>query len=82
MIRVEQDDDVSARDRETNDKGNDLLMSTLDVTDFDELWLNAWYHSLTSSCRARVGKLDLTGVGLEAILNQSDQIKCDNTPTF
>jgi hypothetical protein len=32
---------VSARDRETNADGNDKLSSTLDQTDFDELWLFA-----------------------------------------
>jgi hypothetical protein len=33
--------DVTAPNRETNAKGNDYLLSSLDVTDFDELWLFA-----------------------------------------
>ncbi|HEX6731486.1 MAG TPA: hypothetical protein VF074_15785 [Pyrinomonadaceae bacterium] len=33
--------DVTARDREINAEGNDRLLSNLDETDFDELWLFA-----------------------------------------
>jgi hypothetical protein len=33
--------DVTARDREVNEDGNDKLLSTLDSTDFAELWLFA-----------------------------------------
>jgi hypothetical protein len=33
--------EVIARDRETNSAGNDLVLSGLDTTDFDELWLFA-----------------------------------------
>ena len=33
--------EVTARDRETNDEGDDEVLSRLDVTDFDELWLYA-----------------------------------------
>src|ERR1051325_11699358 len=33
--------EVVARDRETNDAGDDELLSRLDSTDFDELWLFA-----------------------------------------
>lgn len=33
--------EVTARDRETNDEGDDEVLSRLDVTDFDELWLFA-----------------------------------------
>lgn len=33
--------DVTARDREVNDDGNDRLLCKLDETDFDELWLFA-----------------------------------------
>ena len=33
--------DVTARDREINADGNDALLSKLDETDFDELWLFA-----------------------------------------
>jgi hypothetical protein len=33
--------DVTARDREANEDGDDKLLSTLDTTDFDELWLFA-----------------------------------------
>ena len=33
--------DVTTRDRETNEDGNDNLLSALDETDFDELWLFA-----------------------------------------
>jgi hypothetical protein len=32
---------VTARDREVNPDGNDALLSELDITDFDELWLFA-----------------------------------------
>src|ERR1700730_12948939 len=32
---------VTARNRETNIEGNDVLLSILDTTDFDELWLFA-----------------------------------------
>src|SRR5215203_1438023 len=32
---------VTARNRETNSEGNDVLLSMLDTTDFDELWLFA-----------------------------------------
>jgi hypothetical protein len=32
---------VTARDRETNSNGNDVVLSQLDATDFDELWLFA-----------------------------------------
>ena len=32
---------VTARDRETNGDGNDVVLSSLDETDFDELWLFA-----------------------------------------
>lgn len=32
---------VTARNRETNAEGNDLVLSVLDTTDFDELWLFA-----------------------------------------
>lgn len=32
---------VTARDRETNSDGNDVVLSGLDTTDFDELWLFA-----------------------------------------
>ncbi len=32
---------VTARDREVNADGNDALLSELDITDFDELWLFA-----------------------------------------
>src|SRR2546423_14061734 len=32
---------VTARDRETNADGNDAVLSVLDTTDFDELWLFA-----------------------------------------
>ena len=32
---------VTARDRETNADGNDAVLSVLDITDFDELWLFA-----------------------------------------
>jgi hypothetical protein len=32
---------VTARNRETDDDGNDALLSRLDATDFDELWLFA-----------------------------------------
>lgn len=43
-LRDDQDGvlfDVTARDRETNEDGSDHLLSTLDTTDFDELWLFA-----------------------------------------
>jgi hypothetical protein len=33
--------EVTARDRETDSAGNDLVLSGLDTTDFDELWLFA-----------------------------------------
>lgn len=33
--------EVTARDRETNPDGNDEILSRLDTTDFDELWLFA-----------------------------------------
>jgi len=33
--------DVSARDRKTDSQGNDVALSTLDKTDFDQLWLFA-----------------------------------------
>ena len=33
--------DVTSRDREVNAEGNDKLLSKLDLTDFDELWLFA-----------------------------------------
>lgn len=33
--------EVTARNRETNLEGNDLVLSVLDTTDFDELWLFA-----------------------------------------
>jgi hypothetical protein len=33
--------DVTARDREANEDGNDNLLSALDMTNFDELWLFA-----------------------------------------
>jgi len=33
--------EVTARDRETDDDGNDKILSRLDATDFDELWLFA-----------------------------------------
>jgi hypothetical protein len=33
--------DVTARDREANEDGNDNLLSALDTTNFDELWLIA-----------------------------------------
>jgi hypothetical protein len=33
--------EVTTRDRETNEDGNDNLLSALDKTDFDELWLFA-----------------------------------------
>jgi len=33
--------EVTARDRESNSEGNDALLSRLDETDFDELWLFA-----------------------------------------
>jgi hypothetical protein len=33
--------EVITRNRETNDEGNDLVLSDLDKTDFDELWLFA-----------------------------------------
>jgi hypothetical protein len=33
--------DVTARDRETSDGANDPILSTLDASDFDELWLFA-----------------------------------------
>lgn len=33
--------DVTARDREANEDGNDNLLSALDTTNFDELWLFA-----------------------------------------
>src|SRR3982751_5421272 len=33
--------EVTARDRETNADGNDSLLSSLDTSDFDELWLFA-----------------------------------------
>src|SRR5712664_543653 len=33
--------EVTARNRETNSEGNDALLSVLDTTDFDELWLFA-----------------------------------------
>lgn len=33
--------EVTARDRETNEEGDDPLLSTLDRSDFDELWLFA-----------------------------------------
>jgi hypothetical protein len=33
--------EVTARDRELNEVGNDPVLSTLDVSDFDELWLFA-----------------------------------------
>ena len=33
--------DVTARDRETDSQGNDVALSTLDKTDFDQLWLFA-----------------------------------------
>jgi hypothetical protein len=32
---------ITARDRETNAEGNDIVLSRLDATDFDELWLFA-----------------------------------------
>lgn len=32
---------VTARNRETNSEGNDVILSELDTTDFDELWLFA-----------------------------------------
>jgi len=32
---------VTARNRETNNEGNDVVLSILDTTDFDELWLFA-----------------------------------------
>ena len=32
---------VTARNRETNSEGNDVVLSILDTTDFDELWLFA-----------------------------------------
>src|SRR5260221_12361397 len=32
---------VTARDRETNTHGNDAVLSVLDTSDFDELWLFA-----------------------------------------
>src|SRR3989475_9508782 len=32
---------VTARNRETNAEGNDVILSVLDTTDFDELWLFA-----------------------------------------
>src|SRR6185369_11606963 len=43
-LRDDQDGalyDVTARDRETNEDGSDNLLSTLDTTDFDQLWLFA-----------------------------------------
>jgi hypothetical protein len=33
--------EVTARNRETNSEGNDVLLSILDTTDYDELWLFA-----------------------------------------
>jgi hypothetical protein len=33
--------EVTARDRETNAQGDDVILSALDTTDFDELWLFA-----------------------------------------
>ncbi len=33
--------EVTARDRETDESGNDRVLSVLDTTDFDELWLFA-----------------------------------------
>ena len=33
--------EITARDRETNDAGDDEILSRLDATDFDELWLFA-----------------------------------------
>ena len=33
--------EVTARDRETDDEGNDKVLSTLDTSEFDELWLFA-----------------------------------------
>src|SRR3954470_10280686 len=33
--------EVTARDREVNNDGNDSLLATLDTSDFDELWLLA-----------------------------------------
>jgi hypothetical protein len=33
--------EVTTRDRETNTDGNDVVLSVLDTTDFDELWLFA-----------------------------------------
>jgi len=33
--------EVTARDRESNEGGNDKLLSVLDITEFDELWLFA-----------------------------------------
>ena len=33
--------EVTARDRETNAEGDDIVLSKLDATDFDELWLFA-----------------------------------------
>src|SRR2546423_2071754 len=33
--------DVTARDRETNANGDDTVLSVLDTTDFDQLWLFA-----------------------------------------
>ena len=33
--------EVTARDRETDSQGNDVALSTLDTTDFDQLWLFA-----------------------------------------
>jgi hypothetical protein len=39
--------EVVARDRETDSEGNDVVLSILDTTDFDQLWLFAGPIAIT-----------------------------------
>lgn len=65
---------VTARDRETDESGNDKILSTLDASDFDELWLFAVDvgDGLTSADCAGITRFRQRGGGILSTRDHND----------
>ncbi|MDM9380584.1 hypothetical protein QUB80_07680 [Chlorogloeopsis sp. ULAP01] len=66
--------EVTARDRQTNDEGDDPLLSTLDQSDFEQLWLFALDvgEGLTEKDRAGINAFRQRGGGILATRDHQD----------